>query len=229
MFICCFIAVAAAAAATDIDVVVHFVIVFILCFAWLQVHPNYRPTSCLLFLISLPRYYDVCIWFCVCMCVFPFSYKRMEYTYVCMCVCHHYHCLLLVLLLFLLLWSHISFWSLLVFLVAERTSAQWFPFCLQILVYLCDCVCACVCMFTWIWELFCVNVIFVMSIPLCFSHCYTKRVYLLFVISVVFGVVGVVAVFVFVLYETMCIIYAFSLVSFIFMCFKRISQQQYAI
>lgn len=131
--------------------------------------PSKRPTSCLLFLISLQRYYDVCIWLCVCMCVFPFSYKRMEYTYVCMCVCHHYHCLLLV---FLLLWSHISFWSLLFFLVAERTSAQWFPFCLQILAYLCDCVCACECMFTWIWELFCVNVIFVMSIPLFLSLLY---------------------------------------------------------
>lgn len=166
----------------------------------------------------------------VCVCV-SFRFHTNEWnihTYVCMCA----------IITTAFCWCCCCFCSsdrtfrfevCLFFLVAERTSAQWFPFCLQILAYLCDCVCACVCMFTWIWELFCVNVIFVMSIPLSFSHCYTKRVYLLFVISVVFGVVGVVAVFVFVVYETMCIIYAFSLVSFIFMCFKRISQQQYAI
>lgn len=187
--------------------------------------PSKRPTSCLLFLISLQRYYDVCIWFCVYVCLSVFIQTNGIYIRMYVCVPSLPLPFVGVVAVFAPLIAHFV-------LKFACFFGGWTNICSMISflpsntrISLRLCVCA---SFTWIWELFCVNVIFVMSIPLSFSHCYTKRVYLLFVISVVFGVVGVVAVFV--LYETMCcIIYAFSLVSFIFMCFKRISQQQYAI
>lgn len=117
------------------------------CLLCLASSPSKRPTDQLspVFNITSKILWRLHLVLCVYACLSVFIQTNGISIRMCVCVPSLPPPFVGVVAVFAPLIAHFVLKFACFFLVAERTSAQWFPFCLQILAYLCDCVCACVC------------------------------------------------------------------------------------